>query len=128
MSNNKSCATLTPHDEDEWQEDVEVPVFESIQRTRTVVEYHWCDGVETPDPILILHQISVHPYRNLTDLKFTLVNREGVPTEFDFNKILPGDSKATISLLNPDAGDDGWAVVDIRILARKPYVAREVEL
>jgi hypothetical protein len=82
------------------------------------------DKSEAPAPEGKTQVLAVVPYKNLTDLKFSLVTREQVPTEFIFADLLPGDSKATITVVE---GDDRWAVVDIRILARKPYTTREIE-
>ncbi|UYL85361.1 hypothetical protein SEA_HAGER_68 [Microbacterium phage Hager] len=122
MADIKQCKNLNHHEPHEWIEEVRVP-DRHIERYDT--EYHHCNGVTFfASAEGITEKLAVVGYKDLTRMTFELVTREGVPTRFDFADLLPGDSKATVTVVE---GDDRWACVDIRILARKPFVATEID-
>lgn len=125
MAHTKKCGRLNAHEPHEWNELVRVPDRLGETRNRVINQINYCEGVERElSPEGITEKLAVVGYKDLTRLTFELVTREGVPTRFDFADILPGDSKATVTVV---AGDDRWACVDIRILARKPFIATEVD-
>lgn len=127
MATTKRCGRLNAHDSHEWTE--EVPVQGSHEYDPAILriarEYRFCEGVPHDRSVEGLTEaLAIVGYRDLTNLSFELVTREQIPTKFEFADLLPGDSKATITVVE---GDDRWAVVEIRILARKPFIAREIE-
>ncbi|QLF84549.1 hypothetical protein SEA_RIE18_67 [Microbacterium phage Rie18] len=125
MAHKQKCNNLNHHEPHEWNEEVRVPDRLGEIRGRIVNQVNWCEGVTFfASAEGITEKLAVVGYKDLTRLVFELVTREGVPTRFDFADLLPGDSKATVTVVE---GDDRWACVDIRILARKPFVATEID-
>ncbi|AWY04522.1 hypothetical protein SEA_GILDA_67 [Microbacterium phage Gilda] len=121
MADTRQCNNRNHHEPHEWSHVVKQSWHDEIG-TR---EYHWCEGVTFfASAEGITEKIGVTRYKDLTRLTFELVTREGVPTRFDFADLTAGDSKASVTVVE---GDDRWAVVDIRILARKPFIATEVD-
>ncbi|QGH74019.1 hypothetical protein SEA_AESIR_66 [Microbacterium phage Aesir] len=125
MAHKQQCKNLNHHEPHEWDEAVRVPDRLGEIRGRVVNQVNWCEGVTFfASAEGITEKIGVTRYKDLTRLTFELVTREGVPTRFDFADLTAGDSKASVTVVE---GDDRWAVVDIRILARKPFIATEVD-
>ncbi|QPL15080.1 hypothetical protein SEA_HAUNTER_67 [Microbacterium phage Haunter] len=121
MADTRQCNNRNHHEPHEWSQVVKQSWHDEIG-TR---EYHWCEGVTFfASAEGVTEKIGVTRYKDLTRLTFELVTREGVPTRFDFADLTAGDSKASVTVVE---GDDRWAVVDIRILARKPFIATEVD-
>lgn len=126
MANHKRCNNLNAHEYHEWSEELMMPDFSRPNDLRPVIEHHWCEGWSPEES----HEgkmktLGFAEFRNLKELKFTFDTREGVPTEITLADLLPGDGAAKVSVIDSEL--DGWACVEIRVLARKPYIAREVE-
>jgi len=121
MADIRSCAKLNEHPAHEWSE----IIHEGKYGRPDEREYHFCDGKSREQSeegkLVALKQVE---YRNIKRLRLEFENREQVETELAFEDILPTDGVAKITVLEEDKG---WACVEIRILARKPYIAREVE-
>lgn len=116
MPDLKHCGKATGHLSHEWQ-----------SRTPQQTDWqHWlCIGTERGvAPEGITRSIGQATFRNLEKIEFDFVNRENVPTRIIFKDLQPGDARAVVNAVE---GDEQWAFVDIRIMARKPYVAREIE-
>lgn len=121
MADTRQCNSANQHEPHEWSHVVKQSYHDEIG-TR---EYHWCEGVTFFSSIEgTTEKLAQVTYRDLTNLTFDLTTREKVKTRFVFEDLLVGDSKATVTVVD---GDDRWAVVDIRLLARKPFVVRELD-
>ena len=127
MANTKKCGRLNGHDAHEWSELVQVPPFESPHggMLHEVSQVNWCEGIEHDrSPEGLTNVLGFVEYRDLTRLTFELETREKVPTRFDFADLVPGDSRVGVTVVD---GDDRWAMVEIRILARKPFKVTETD-
>lgn len=125
MAHRQQCGRLNGHDAHEWNELVPVPDRLGEVRNRVVNQVNWCEGVEHDrSPEGKTEVLGFVEYRDLTRLTFELETREKVPTRFDFADLIPGDSRVGVTVVD---GDDRWAMVEIRILARKPFRVTETE-
>ena len=86
-----------------------------------------------PEGTKVLHTTK---FPGLSKVSFDLTTREDILSRFEFGKIQPGDAEATITVLDPEYVDpehstalkqEGWAYVEIRLLARSVYTLTEIE-
>lgn len=126
MSQRKQCLDPAPHADHEWSIVVPIGWFkEKVQR-----EYYYCEGVigvREQDREGVTEQLEVVQYRDLQAVSFDLMTREGIPSRFEFKDLLPGDAEASLTVMAHKDIKDGWAVVEIRLLARQPFKVTEIE-
>lgn len=125
MVDIKQCPRSAAHEQHPWAEEVTMVGGPGRIRDRSRTVLHHCDGRERDlAPEGKTEALGFVEYRDLTRLTFEFETREKIPTRFDFADLLPGDSRVGVTVVD---GDDRWAVVDIRILARKPFKVTEVD-
>lgn len=117
----RQCNNPAAHEPHDWSQVVKKSWHDEAGERL----YQFCNGVERLTPpegaTKIIGQVT---FRNLEKVEFDFVTRENVPTRIIFDDIQPGDARAMVSAVESDSE---WAFIDIRIMARKPYVAREIE-
>lgn len=125
MADVKQCDKANAHADHEWTEEVALPNELGKLRNRVRLQYHWCGGREKDlAPSTAIAKEQSVSYHELDVVKIQFETREGVPTELSFSDLLKGDAVASITLVE---GEEAWAFVQVRFMARKPYTTREVE-